>query len=317
MQELKEEFSRYLYYCQYQKKLDTKTIAAYRNDFKNFEIFMNHYEKINKESINAYLVNLHGTYKQKSVKRKIASVKAFYSYLEGEEIISENPFYKVKTGFKEDRILPKTISSDTVEILLSFMYNLENESAFGWRKKLILRDIVIIELLFSTGLRISELCNLRDNNFDLQEGIFCIKGKGGKERYLQIGNPDVLMKIKKYRIEFNIDIAQCGYFFVNRYGDRFSEQSARNMLYKHVNAAAITLHITPHMLRHTFATLLLEEDVDIRYIQNMLGHSSILTTQIYTSVSSKKQKEILRTKHPRNRMNFGNIDVNTNKINAK
>jgi len=312
MLELEEEFKKYLYYCQYQKKLDLKTISAYRNDLKHFSLFMNQYNTINKESINAYLVNLHATYKQKSVKRKIASVKAFFSYLEGEEIISENPFYKVKSGFKEEKILPKTISSDTVQVLLAFMYNQENKNSNDWRRKLVLRDIVVVELLFSTGLRISELCNLRDENFDLQEGIFCIKGKGGKERNLQIGNSDVLTKIKKYRTEFKNDITHCGYFLVSRYGERFSEQSARNMLCKYVNAAAITSHITPHMLRHTFATLLLEEDVDIRYIQNMLGHSSILTTQIYTSVSSKKQKEILQTKHPRNKMNFGNKDLKTN-----
>lgn len=160
----------------------------------------------------------------------------------------------------------------------------------------------MIELLFATGLRISELCNLQKKRIDLQQGILCIKGKGAKERYLQIGNQMVLQQIVEFTEVWEEERRKSPYFFCNRYGNRFSEQSARRMINKYVKQAAIDIHITPHMFRHAFATLLLEEDVDIRYIQKMLGHSSIVTTQIYTAVANKKQMEILKTKHPRNKM---------------
>ena len=129
-----------------------------------------------------------------------------------------------------------------------------------------------------------------------------IWGKGAKERILQIGNPDVILALSAYIESFQTQIQQSGWLFVNRLGNRLSEQSVRLMINKYVELADIPMHITPHMFRHSFATLLLEADVDIRYIQRMLGHSSITTTEIYTSVSMHKQKAILTEKHPRNEM---------------
>ena len=195
------------------------------------------------------------------------------------------------------------IQKESIERLLCYLYHIESKiSNKIQRKKLILRDIAVIELLFATGLRISELCGLKNKEFTIDDGILCIKGKGAKERYLQVENKEVLKTLKRYKVEFQNEIECVGYFFVNRYGKKFSEQSARRMIDKHAQAASLDQHITPHMFRHSFATLLLEEDVDIRYIQKMLGHSSIITTQIYTYVTSEKQKQILRTKHPRNKM---------------
>lgn len=312
-----KEIENYLFYCQYQKQLDEKTVQAYKAGLKQFTDYMEAKGKIDRESINAYLVELHGKYKQKSVKRKIASIKAFYNYLEEEQRIaleegriSEeaqkkdiNPLRFVKTKFKEEIVLPKTIPPNIIEILLRYLYSVKScESISAWNDALILRDIAVIETLFATGMRISELCSLKDEMFDLNEGILCIRGKGGKERFLQVVNKDVIMILKKYREKYKKDICRHGYFFVNRYGDRLSDQSARRMIHKHTKEAEISMNITPHMFRHAFATLLLEEDVDIRYIQKMLGHASIMTTQIYTYVTSRKQQEILRTKHPRNKM---------------
>jgi integrase/recombinase XerD len=299
MKEFLKEIEEYLYYCKYQKRLEEKTIAAYRNDLMQFENYANKLceDKIDKESIKKYVIYLHSHYKQKSVKRKIASIKAFYNYLEMEELINYNPMHNVNTKFKEEKILPRTIPMYVIESLLNCMYNIRNDNRESeWKNKILIRDIAIIELLFSTGMRISELCNLRDQEFDLSDGKLCIKGKGSKERYLQIENDEIIALFKEYRNNFIQSIKTSGFFFVNRYGGRLSEQSARKMLYKYLNLAKLEMHITPHMFRHAFATLLLEEDVDIRYIQKMLGHSSIVTTQIYTNVAMKKQGEILRGK---------------------
>lgn len=304
---LKEEMNRYLHYCKFQKELDDKTIKAYRADLEQFIALIGENENnLDKESLNSYLLYLHRTYKQKTVKRKIASVKALFHYLEEEEIIEINPFHKIKTKFKEEVILPKIIPRDIIEQLLEHLYKERGIQQYSeWHRKIILRDIAVVETLFSTGLRISELCHLQSKYFNLKDGVLCIQGKGGKERYLQIGNEDVLSILNVYQKYFENEIKMHGYFFVNRYGQPLSEQSARRMIHKYAHEIQADINITPHMFRHSFATYLMEEEVNIRYIQKMLGHASITTTQIYTYVTTEKAKEILRTKHPRNKMNIG------------
>ena len=305
---LQDEIDNYLHYCEFQKELDAKTIKAYRTDLKQFTSFMEQYETIGKDEMNSYLMHIHNMYKQKTVKRKIASVKALYRYLEEEEIIDRNPFHKVKTKFKEEIVLPKIVPRNTIENLLDYLYKeLHSESNTEWQQKLILRDIAVVETLFSTGLRISELCHLQSKYFDSKTGVLCIQGKGGKERYLQIGNGDVLAILNSYKDKFQDDIAEHGFLFVNRYGKPLSEQSARRMIHKYAVAIQTDRNITPHMFRHSFATFLIEEDVNIRYVQKMLGHSSITTTQIYTHVATEKEREILRTRHPRNKMQVGKV----------
>lgn len=149
----------------------------------------------------------------------------------------------------------------------------------------------------STGLRISEVCNLKKDDVNINEKYIRILGKGSKERILQIENEDVLKSLKEYKILTANENEY--YFFNNRIGRKLSEQSVRNIIYDITKNAHIKQHITPHMFRHSFATMLLEEDVDIRYIQKILGHSSITTTQIYTHVTSNKQREILKEKNPK------------------
>lgn len=259
---------------------------------------------LNREGINCYLFHLHDTYRQRTVKRKIASLKAFISYLEYEEIIDENPFRKINTRFKEEMILPRSIPRHIIMLLLDTMYKEKNDSLPSGKKKVLIRDIAVIELLFATGLRVSELCALRTEDLDLQNGVFRIKGKGGKERCMQIGNDEVMAAIHEHYHTFQQEIDRQEYFFLNKNTGKLSEQAVRLLVNRHVKEAQIPMHLTPHMFRHAFATLLLEEDVDIRYIQKMLGHSSIVTTQIYTYVANEKQREILKCKHPRNKMSF-------------
>lgn len=155
-------------------------------------------------------------------------------------------------------------------------------------------------------MRISELCSLKPSDIDLENKTVLIYGKGARERILQLGNPEVLSALTAYQDSFREDIACCGYFFVNKLKHKLSDQSVRFMINRYAKLAGIEQHITPHMFRHSFATLLLEQDVDIRYIQKMLGHSSISTTEIYTHVSNTKQKDILMNKHPRNLMEVNN-----------
>lgn len=307
MKTMDEAIQEYLYFCTNQRRLDEKTIRAYTNDLLQFKAFCREGSlMVPRKTLESYVIGLHQRYKQKTVKRKIASLKAFYNYLEMEEKIEANPLRRIRMDFREEKVLPRTIPAAQVERLLTFMYSLQNDKDLTpWQRKNVERDLAVVELLFATGLRISELCHLRPDRVDLEQGILCIRGKGSKERYIQIANTAVLHQVKKYRAHWRKEIQAEQFFFLNRYGKRYSEQSARKMIKKYARQAGICLNITPHMFRHTFATLLLEEDVDIRYIQKMLGHSSILTTQIYTEVASRKQMEILKTKHPRNRMRVG------------
>lgn len=293
----------YLHYCLNQKELDPKTVKAYRIDLTQFfQYLAERGMEMDKDGINEYLFHIHSCYRQRTIKRKIASLKAFVSYLEYEEIIVENPFHKINTRFKEEVILPRTIPRDVVELLLRKMYEEKEKEMSDCEAKFLARDIAVVEFLFATGLRVSELSALKRADIDLNAGIFLIKGKGNKERYMQIENREVREAVGEYYNRFQEEIGQQDYFFLNKWGQRMSEQAVRLMLRKHVEKAGIPVHLTPHMFRHAFATLLLEEDVDIRYIQKMLGHSSIVTTQIYTYVAVEKQKEILRMKHPRNKM---------------
>ena len=153
-------------------------------------------------------------------------------------------------------------------------------------------------------MRISELCALKNNDVNLFDGTILIYGKGDKERLIQIGNAAVIHILEEYKNNYHSEIQNCNHFLANQSGNALSDQSVRRMINKYTSLAAIDLHITPHMFRHTFATCLLEADVDIRYIQEMLGHSSINITQIYTHVAVAKQKDILTTKHPRKDMHL-------------
>lgn len=304
MYELPKLINNYLDYCECRKNLDKKTLKAYRIDLDQYvEFVTNQTAKLNpKTTINNYITLMHKKYKSKTIKRKIASIKSFYNYLEFEEIIEINPFNKIDIKFREPQILPKIIPFHIIQSFLSTLYHQKDIAISEYQEKLIIRDIAVIELLFATGVRISELCSLTPDDIDLESRNILIYGKGSKERLIQIGNTDVLTALTLYQKTFINEIKISGFYFVNRLNQRLSEQSVRFMINKYSNIATINLHITPHMFRHSFATLLLEEDVDIRYIQKMLGHSSINTTEIYTHVSMAKQKDILTSKHPRNVM---------------
>lgn len=305
MEKLESLIHSYLEYCEYHKNLDIKTLKAYSIDLHQFNNYISNKDFLSKILLSQYITEVHKLYKPKTIKRKIASVKAFYHYLQYEEVLNTNPFNKIDIKFREPQRLPKTIPFQTIQTFIKTIYNQREKSRTSFQQKTILRDIAVIELLFATGVRISELCSLHPADIDFNTYNILIYGKGSKERLIQIGNTKVIQALINYKEAFQEEILYSGYFFVNRLNKRLSEQSVRYMINRYVEIAALDLHITPHMFRHSFATLLLEEDVDIRYIQKMLGHSSITTTEIYTHVSMNKQKDILIKKHPRNFMDIG------------
>lgn len=191
-----------------------------------------------KETIEQYITELHKKYKQKTIKRKIASIKAFYSYLEEEELVEQNPFRKIKVKFKETIILPRIIPREEIEQLLNYIYaSLSSLSRIQYKHSL--RDAAVIEVFFATGARVYEISNIRAENINLNSGLIRIMGKGGKERYIQISNTAVLDILRKYYAENEPEIKKSGYFFINNRGKRYTEQSIRLMLKKYTLKAGI------------------------------------------------------------------------------
>lgn len=302
MFEYKLHIDEFLNYCRYHKKLSDKTIRAYKIDLSQCGVFSN---ELSKQALWDYIEYLNKKYKPKTAKRKLATLKAFIHFLLLQDLIDFNPFDKLETTIKEPLLLPKTIPLGVIAKLISFSYQQIVFAKSDYQIRSAVRNTAILELLFATGARVAEICTLRSDNVDLLGNSVKFYGKGSKERIIPIENFAVLSILRKYHSLFEKEIPDSGYFFVNKLGRRMTEQSVRNMINFYCKQCGVDMHITPHMFRHSFATLLLEEDVDIRYIQRMLGHSSITTTQIYTHVTSAKQKEILKTKHPRNKLNIG------------
>ncbi len=306
MNDLQSKVADYMDFCQNQKRLDAKTLRAYRSDLSQFCRYIQPADvlEITPKQLESFIIWLHQQYKPRTVKRKIASLKALFHYFEYRDLVERNPFNKIQVKFREPVLLPKTIPLHTVETFLSTIYKQMADAKTDYQKRNALRDAAVIELLFATGMRISELCSLNVKSVNLYDvNLFdrtiLIYGKGSKERKVQIGNDDVVSILERYQTDFQTEIQSCGHFFANQNGRELSDQAVRRMINKYTSLAAIDLHITPHMFRHTFATSLLEADVNIRYIQEILGHSSINITEIYTHVAMSKQRDILTTKHPR------------------
>jgi len=299
--------SAFLSHCQYEKNLSSKTIKAYTLDLKQLSKFITQkgYSKIihdiSKTTLREFIQSLSHA-KPKTIKRKIATIKAFFNFLEFEDRITISPFRKMKIQIREPKNLPNVMNLLEIEKILQSVYKEKNiapdRSTYSYLEKI--RNLAIIELLFATGIRVSELTGLREDHFDLLTGQIKVKGKGNKERIIQVCNPEALGTLREYHELFHIKIKNAnGYFFINRLNQKLSEQSVRYLVKRHAKIAGLERRITPHVFRHSFATLLLEENVDIKYIQHLLGHSSIMVTQIYTHVNGEKQREILSQKHPR------------------
>lgn len=299
----------YLDFCKKNKRLDNKTLKAYRTDL------IQAMHKLTQDNstayclrvdiIEKYLGELSCEYRPATLRRKYAAIKAYFSYLEYKNIISENPFAKIRLKMQSEFVLPKIFSIDILsDILKTAHQELDKTSKHDVAYFSILSSVTVLELLFSTGVRVSELCNLKLSNIDRLDGKVLIMGKGAKERIVCIPDGEVLATLNLYLTSRLSLPTNLEYVFINRLGNRLSEQSVRSIINKTCKTAGIGLHITPHMFRHTLATSLLDKGVDCRYIQKILGHSSIKTTERYTHVSLEMQKKVLEQRHPRNSLHF-------------
>lgn len=297
----------FINHCMFNKNLSSKTIKAYRTDLIQYSKFL--YTKlkysfdvreITKTEIQQYIEHI-SFLKAKSRKRKIATIKAMFNYLEFDDKIISNPIRKVQIKIKEPFRLPSCLTINEINEIFKAAYNdFNKDNEMTFQNQTALRNLAVIELLFATGARVSEIANLKLEDIDLVTGIISIKGKGNKERIIQISNSDTIHLLNKYKQVFERKILKANnFFFINRLKKKLSDQSIRCIVKVLSQKAKITKKITPHFFRHSFATLLLENEVDIKYIQILLGHSSILTTQIYTHVNNHKISQILKTRHPR------------------
>ncbi|MGQ7856641.1 tyrosine-type recombinase/integrase [Pedobacter sp. WC2501] len=306
MTTLNQAVNTFLQYCRYEKNLSEKTIYFYRIDLLQFYAFIEtqkypvNVEQISKTELKHYIREI-SSWKVRTVKRKVATLKAMFNYLEDEDLILVNPVRRLKMSLKQPVILPKALTKIEAASIFDAAYRLVSKAprtSYAYFESI--RNIAVLELLFSSGARVSEIANLKKTDLNLKSGALLLKGKGNKERVVQVCNPDALALLGTYVSLFDERIkVSGGYLLVNRLNNKLSDQSIRNMIDGIAKVAKVDKKVTPHVFRHTFATLLLENDVDIKYIQSLLGHSSIITTQIYTQVNSEKQKQILRDKHPR------------------
>lgn len=220
------------------------------------------------------------------------------SFLQEKGHIDDSPFKNMRIRIKTPQRLPQIIPTQTLKQLFTSLYD---TSSGKTNDIYLLHDRAIFELLIATGIRVSELCALNISDIDLEVKTLRILGKGNKERTMQIENKMTLLTLKNY-ITHARHAPVGTSVFLNSANSRISTRTVREIINHRINDAGIPQKITPHMFRHTFATMLLENNIDIRYIQKLLGHSSLRTTEIYTHVSSAKLREIMRFNNPRDQI---------------
>ncbi|MDE7079005.1 MAG: tyrosine-type recombinase/integrase [Clostridia bacterium] len=288
-------FTRFL---QTTKNLSPKTLNAYSIDLNQFFKFE---KDILHPDICAFISYLHIDLqlKDSSIRRKIISLKIFYEYLINRDLITISPFAKLKFRFKQEQRLPKTLSiAEVSKILDCFNNDINTLSPFA--TKIFIRDSALMDLLISTGIRIGEAATITIDDIITSEHTILIHGKGRKQRLLYISSPITWTRIKtlmKERKNYKNN-----HLFVNRYGQPLSVNGIENIYKKYAKQANVNPKSTPHYLRHTFATNLLANGADLRSVQEILGHSSVATTQIYTEVTTNRKKQVLRKFNYRNKL---------------
>ncbi len=307
----------YLLHSKYEKNLSNLTIKAYKQDLNQFQYFTGSnldIKELDKELIRKFLQYLFQLkLKETSIKRKLASVKVFLRYLEYEDLIQVSPFRKLNIRIKIPRKTPKFLSLHDVKMLfkasktncaVSHLYieNKPSECELDKKQFVNFQMLVIIELLFATGIRVSELCNLDVDDVDINKKVIRVLGKGSKERIIPVTHQETLRILETFlKLKRKLDVAFTP-LLANRLRKRMQPHSVRLLLCDLSKNAGLTTKITPHMFRHTLATMLIENGIDIRFVQKLLGHSSILTTQIYTHLSTSAQRHTIAKKHPRNNL---------------
>ena len=280
------------------KNLSPKTLAAYSCDLKQFSRFE---QNILSADIRAFVAYLAADLqlKDSSGRRKIITLKNFYAFLVDSEILEVTPFEKLKFRFKQERRLPKTLSIGEVTKLLN-CFNDTDIVRTPFAAKEYMRDAALIDLLVSTGIRIGEAAAITLDDIVTAERTLLIHGKGRKQRLIYVSSPVTWARISALVKERKR--AQGSHLFVNRYDNPISIHGIEDIYKKYAKKAQINAKSTPHYLRHTFATNLLANGADLRSVQEILGHASVATTQIYTEVTTNRKKQVLKKYNYRNKI---------------
>ena len=290
---LTDEINDYMNYLLVERQLSNNTIDGYKRDLLDFYKFTNKSIKnVSKNDITSYITYLNKKISAKSINRHIVSLKNYFNFLEKNNDINNNPMQDI-TGLKTPKKMPRVLSEEDVDKLL----NIELKDAYSYRNK------AMLELMYSSGLRVSELLDLRISNIDFNMNLVRVYGKGSKERIVPMD--DVATKylyqyINLYRntlLRNNIT----DLLFLNSRGGKLSRQGFFKILREIALEKGINKELSPHTIRHSFATHLLNHGADLRSIQTLLGHENIETTQIYTHVSNNYVKENYEEAHPRSK----------------
>ena len=283
-----DEFLEYLLVV---KKHSDNTIINYKNDIIHFLEFNASEINIKKDDITNYLKYLYDNNTSKSsIARKLSSLRTFYEYLVKKDVITVN-YFKMFKNPKKERNLPKFVKEDDIDK----MFLVPNTRT--WIGE---RNLLIIRMLYATGIRVSELVNIKLDDININDRTIKILGKGSKERIVVFGNntKDILEEYLS-RGRRQVDIHGSNYLFLNKDGNRLSTRYVRKIINDIIFKASIEMHVSPHMLRHTFATGMLNNGADLVSVKDLLGHESLNTTSIYTHVSDEKIKEVYNKAHPR------------------
>ena len=281
----------FLEYLLVVKKHSDNTIINYKNDIIHFLEFNASEINIKKDDITNYLKYLYDNNTSKSsIARKLSSLRTFYEYLVKKDVITVN-YFKMFKNPKKERNLPKFVKEDDIDK----MFLVPNTRT--WIGE---RNLLIIRMLYATGIRVSELVNIKLDDININDRTIKILGKGSKERIVVFGN-NTKEALDEYlaRGRRQVDFHSSNYLFLNKDGNRLSTRYVRKIINDIIFKASIEMHVSPHMLRHTFATGMLNNGADLVSVKDLLGHESLNTTSIYTHVSDEKIKEVYNKAHPR------------------
>lgn len=278
------------------KNQSSYTIISYQNDLEAFAQFLEResvsIQEADYKVIRNYLAYLYSkNYAKRTIARHISCLKSFYKYLMKEQIITKNPT-KLVSNPKLDQTLPKFLYSTELELLLTIP---DTTTPLG------MRDAVLIELLYATGVRVSELVSIQIQDISFYDRKIKVMGKGSKERYVLYGSrlqsllEDYLGNARKVIQKKKTN----DYLFLNHLGNPLTTAGVRNILNQIIKKGALQFSISPHVLRHTFATHMLNEGADLKSVQELLGHENLSTTQIYTHVSNEHLRQVYLHAHPR------------------
>ncbi|MDT8421317.1 MAG: tyrosine recombinase XerC [Desulfuromonadales bacterium] len=297
---MKQLIARFEHHLTLERNLSPRTVDAYLNDLAQFDAFLQQQGwsgpaedwlgRIDPILLRRYLASLHRQCSRTSISRKFSCLRTFFRYLVREGLLSVSPADTLATPRMEE-YLPKTFSVDQTRALL--------DQQNAGQPLLVLRDRAILELFYSCGLRVSELTGLDVGNVDLHERLVRVVGKGAKERLVPVGR-QALTALREY-LDARSHPPLAAPLFLNQRGGRLTPRSVQRNLKKYLLTAGLPTDASPHALRHTFATHLLDAGADLRAIQELLGHASLSTTQKYTRVSLSHLTDVYDRAHPRSR----------------